>query len=367
MKKAFILTIMIKSSIAANLFPFHDTNKTNPHLSNSLNTSTSHADKIPTNSLFPAIRNNCYNLNTLINTYSNFTLKQNDAFLAKKYPVSMNASICNDNKITTPIKSTSSAKMAIAILDNDRKYKILITDLNGKNVQAIAISNAPITSVSWSKSSNSIAYVSYEAGKPIIYIQNIYTSKRYIVANFDGSNSSPAFMDNNTLLVSLSKDYGTHIYKIDLSNYTPKKTAVPVITNDSIDTEASYANGNLIFTSSKSDKPQIYLKSNDSTQSKQISVGKNNTTGRISEDGSKVLYIHGINRNKYELMYYDIKTGISKKIDSGKILSASFAPNSNLISYIKNNQIVMRSLNDNNSTPINNLKYREIFDIKCSK
>lgn len=367
MKKAPILAIVIKSSMATNLFPFHDTSKTNPHPSNSLSTSTSHADKIPTSNQFPTIRNNCYDLNTLINTYSNFTLKQNDEFLAKKCPLSLNKSICNENKITNPAKSISSAKMAIAILDTDRKYKILITDLNGQNVQAIAVSNAPITSVSWSKSSNSIAYVSYEAGKPIIYIQNIYTSKRYIVANFDGSNSSPAFMDNNTLLVSLSKDYGTHIYKIDLSNYTPRKAAVPVITNNSIDTEASYANGNLIFTSSKSDKPQIYLKSNNSAQSKQISVGKNNTTGRISEDGSKVLYIHGINRNKYDLIYYDIKTGSSKKIDSGKILSASFAPNSNLISYIKNNQIVMRSLNDNNSTQINNLKYREIFDIKWSR
>lgn len=363
MKKAFILAILIKSSFAINLFPFHNTNnKANLKLKNLPNT-----DKIPETNLTTKPKNNCYDLNNLIHSYSNFTLKQNDLFLAKKCPINIDANTCNDSKIKTTIKSTNSAKMAIAVLDNDRKYKVLITDFNGQNAQAIAVSNAPITSVSWNQSSSSIAYVSYEAGKPIIYIQNIYTSKRYIVANFDGSNSSPAFMDNNALLVSLSKDYGTHIYKIDLNNYTPKKTAVPFVANDSIDTEASYANGNLIFTSSKSDKPQVYLKPNNSNQSKQISVGKNNTTGRISGDGLKVLYIHGISSHKYDLIYYDIKTGTSKKIDSGKILSASFAPDNNLISYIKNNQIVMRGLNNNNTTNVTNLKYREIFDVKWSK
>lgn len=370
-KKILILTVLVKSSLAISLFPFHDhTNKINSQSPQNLNLykllNTNNCSNDTTHKIKPAT-DSCYNITSLINSYSNFTLKQNDEFLTKKFPITQNILQCNYQTREPDKKAILSAKMALAVVDSDRKYKVFITDPYGENPQAVVISNAPITSVSWSKSGNSIAYVSYEAGKPIIYIQNIYTAKRYVVANFDGSNSSPAFMDNNSLLVSLSKDYGTHIYKIDLSNYTSRKTAIPVIASDSIDTEANYSNGNLIFTSSNNDKPQIYLKSNNLTKAKQISIGRNNTTGRISGDGSKVLYIHGISSNKYDLMYYDIKTGISKKIDSGKILSASFASDNSLIAYIKNNQIIIRNLNYNNAIPIANLKYREIFDIKWSK
>ena len=36
-----------------------------------------------------------------------------------------------------------------------------------------------------------------------------------------------------------------------------------------------------------------------------------------------------------DLVYYDLDTNRTIKIDSGKILSGSFAPNNNLIAYIK--------------------------------
>ena len=111
----------------------------------------------------------------------------------------------------------------------------------------------------------------YEAGKPVVYIPKYIYSQRYVVANFNGSNSSPAFA-GDSLLVSLSKDYGTHIYKIDLSKYTPKKTATPLITTSSIDTEADYANGNIILLQIKK-HIQIYLK-RGSAQVQQISVNK---------------------------------------------------------------------------------------------
>lgn len=372
MKKVLILAIFVNSSLATNLVPFH-INKSDPEaqleqntkLYNLLTLQDKNSKELPTNNIIQP-DDHCYDLNNLIKSSSNFAPSQSEQFVAKKYPMSRNISSCNQSQPPNSTKAILTAKMALAVLDSDRKYKILITDFSGKNTQPIVISNSPITSISWNKSNTAIAYVSYEAGKPIIYVQNIYTGKRYIVANFDGSNSSPAFIDNTALLVSLSKDYGTHVYRIDLQNYTSRKAAIQTINTNSIDTEADYGNGNLIFTSGKDDKPQIYLRSKGTTANQQISLGKNNTTGRISGDGRKILYTHG-SGGKYSLMYYDINTKTTKKIDSGKILSGSFAPDNTLISYIKNNQIIINNPIYNKSITLTGLKYREIFDIKWSK
>lgn len=367
MKKIFIFATFAKLSLAISLFPFHDN-------------ASSVGTQLPSNSKTYQVLNanptttpktestntNCYNLNNLILSSSKFMPDLSKNFLVKKLPMTKNVTQCNVSNAptNTTTSSLTSAKLALAVLDKDRKYKILITDYAGQNIQPIIISNAPITSLSWNKANNSIAYVSYETGKPVVYIQNIYTSQRYVVANFNGSNSSPAFA-GNSLLVSLSKDYGTHIYKIDLDKYTPQKTATPLITTNSIDTEADYANGNIIFTSNQKNTPEIYLKKG-SAQVQQISINKNNITGRISNDGLKVLYVHG-SRGRYDLMYYNLDTGKTIKIDSGKILSGSFAPNNNLIAYIKNNAIIVYNLNTKNSVLLPQLKYKEIFDIKWSK
>lgn len=366
MKKIFIFATFAKLSLAISLFPFHN----NP---SSVSTQLSPNSKFyqilnanPTTTQKAESTNaNCYNLNNLILSPSKFMSDLSNNLLVKKLPMTKNVTQCNvSNAPTNTTTSSTSAKLALAVLDKDRKYKILITDYAGQNIQPIIISNAPITSLSWNKANNSIAYVSYETGKPVVYIQNIYTSQRYIVANFNGSNSSPAFA-GNSLLVSLSKDYGTHIYKIDLGKYTSKKTATPLITTSSIDTEADYANGNIIFTSNQKNTPEIYLKKG-STQVQQISINKNNITGRISNDGARVLYVHG-SRGRYDLMYYNLDTGKTIKIDSGKILSGSFAPNNNLIAYIKNNAVIIYNLGAMNSVLLPHLRYKEIFDVKWSR
>ncbi|TXJ03077.1 MAG: hypothetical protein E6Q32_01500 [Neisseriales bacterium] len=66
-------------------------------------------------------------------------------------------------------------------------------------------------------------------------------------------------------------------------------------------------------------------------------------------------------------MYYNLATAKTIKIDSGKILSGSFAPNNNLVAYIKNNSVIIYNLNTKNSALLPQLKYKEIFDVKWSK
>ncbi len=363
-KNIIILSLLSQTSFAITLSPVTTTNRSPNTVAqtskyyqqlfavNQVKTTSSQRDQTQ------------FNFTTLLQSATNYSLKQIPSSRLQVLPFSPLNTAGNLPIIAkTANQRLLLARIALAVVDVDRKYKIIMLDNFGETATPIAISSAPITSLAWNNSGNNIAYVSYESGKPVVYIQNIFNARRYIVANFSGSNSSPAFKDNS-LLVSLSKDYGTHVYQINLEPYSAKKTATPILNQDSIDTEADYANNNLIYTASKNNKPVIYLKNANSTT--QISPGVNNTTGRISVDGSKILYLHGT-RGSSELIYYDLRSGKFQKIDSGKIQAASFAPDNKTVAYNKNRQIIIYNLDNNRQVTLANLRFKEILDLRWSK
>jgi TolB protein len=118
------------------------------------------------------------------------------------------------------------------------KYSLWIADSDGENAQSALTSAEPIISPSWSPKGNQLAYVSFESRKPVIYVHELATGKRKIMANFKGSNSAPAWSpDGRSLLATLSRDGGSQLYLIDVASGEAKR----LTQNAGIDTEPSFS------------------------------------------------------------------------------------------------------------------------------
>ncbi|HEY0635198.1 MAG TPA: Tol-Pal system beta propeller repeat protein TolB [Gammaproteobacteria bacterium] len=218
-----------------------------------------------------------------------------------------------------------------------RRYRLSVADADGYNEQNILTSKQPLMSPAWASDGKRLAYVSFEMGRSFIYVQNIVTGKRELVAQYAGLNSAPAWSpDGRRLAMTLSHEGNAEIYLLEIAT----KRLTRVTRNPAIDTEPAWSpNGqSLAFTSDRGGRPQIY----------QVPVNADGTVGRekrltftgdynarasFSPDGRRLTMVHG-NGGLYRIAVQDLANGKVRVLTSTRLdESPSFAPNGSMIIY----------------------------------
>ncbi|MBC7681833.1 MAG: Tol-Pal system protein TolB [Ferruginibacter sp.] len=218
------------------------------------------------------------------------------------------------------------------------RHTLWVADADGENSQTALASPEPIISPAWSPNGMQLAYVSFEARKPVIYVHDVATGKRRLVANFKGSNSAPAWApDGRSLAVTLSRDGGSQIYSIDANGGEPRR----LTQSSGIDTEPKYsADGKSIyFVSDRGGAPQIYRMPSSGGNPERVTFsGSYNISPCISPDGRWLAYVSRIG-GAFKLQVMELGTSTVTSItDTSADESPSFAPNSRLIAYATQQQ-----------------------------
>src|SRR6185369_2300777 len=213
------------------------------------------------------------------------------------------------------------------------RYNLWVADSDGENAQSALASNEPIISPAWSASGLQLAYVSFESRKPVVYVHDVATGKRRLIANFRGSNSAPAWSpDGRTLAVTLSRDGGSQLYTIDANGGEPRR----LTQSSGIDTEPVYSpdGRNIYFVSDRGGAPQIYrMPSTGGNPERVTFTGSYNISPTLSPDGRWLAYISRIN-GVFKLQVMELGSGTVNSItDTTADESPSFAPNGRLIVY----------------------------------
>jgi TolB protein len=237
------------------------------------------------------------------------------------------------------IRGAFSTRIAyISVLGHlpNKTFQLIVADADGENPRVVMQSHEPLMSPSWSPDGSSLAYVSFEARLPTVYVQTLKSGDRHVVSSQAGVNQAPAWSpDGKKLALVLStRDGNLDIYVKDLTTQQLSR-----ITDDpGIDTEPQWSKDgqSIYFTSDRAGGPQIYkvgIRPGDKPR-RLTFQGSYSARPRISPDETQLAFVIQED-GAYRIATLDLRgRGDVQVLTKGHFdVSPSYAPNGAVLIY----------------------------------
>ena len=144
----------------------------------------------------------------------------------------------------------------------NRKKRLAIMDADGANQKYLTPGIHTVLTPRFSTSDQEITYMSYEGGRPKVYLFNIETGRQEALGKFNGMTFAPRFSyDGNSVLLSEAKNGNTDLYLMDLRSRSSRK----LTDHPAIDTSPSMSpdGKQIVFNSDRGGSPQLYIMNTD--------------------------------------------------------------------------------------------------------
>lgn len=242
----------------------------------------------------------------------------------------------------TGLRGAFATKLLYVVAQNiataNEEFRLEMADADGGRPMTLLRSREPILSADWSPDGKSVVYVSFETGKPAIFIHEIATGRREKITDFDGLNGAPALSpDGRQVALVLSMGGQPDIYLLDLETRRLRQ----ITRHFAIDTEPSWTPDGraLVFTSNRGGQPQIYRITLDGGVIERLTFeGDYNARARMLPDGRQMVFVHR-RRGTFHIAIMDLESGDIRVLTETSLdESPSVAPNGSMVIYATREQ-----------------------------
>jgi len=213
------------------------------------------------------------------------------------------------------------------------KFSLMVADYDGANPRTLVQSDQPMMSPAWSPDGKQIAFVSFKATFPAIYLVDVATGKLTQVTKLAGINGAPAWsLDGRSLAYVSTKTGVPKIYMRNLATGQDQQ----ITHGPALDTEPQFSpdGKRLIFTSSRGGSAQIYTYTFATHHVERLTFsGDYNAHGSFSPDGRTIVMLHRENRQYFIALQALEDDNLTLLTQAGSMESPSFAPNGEMIVY----------------------------------
>ena len=242
----------------------------------------------------------------------------------------------------TGVRGAFSTKLLYVLVENngtpDARFRLEVADVDGERPRTLYTSDQPILSASWAPDGKSVAYVSFETGRPSIILQSLDGSYRERLTQFSGINASPVFSpDGKSLAMVLSRGGDPEIFVMSLDDRKLRR----ITRHPAIDTEPSWSpdGSSIIFTSDRGGRPQIYQMELATNFLERLTfIGDYNARARIMPDGRHLVFVHR-RRGVFHIAWLDLaRENLLVLTETDLDESPSLAPNGTMLMYATQDQ-----------------------------
>jgi len=158
-----------------------------------------------------------------------------------------------------------------------RNKQLMIMDQDGANPSILPTGTAQVITPRFSPTAQQITFMSFETGRPRVFLYNIETGRREVLGEFNSMSYAPRFnMRGDAVAMTLDLNGNSEIFRMDLRS----RQLTRLTDNPAIDTSPSYSpdSNQIVFNSDRGGSRQLYTMGAGGGNVQRISTGEGSYT-----------------------------------------------------------------------------------------